>query len=102
MHIHSKFSGSTSQNMNFQEIERFAIMKCLSVIGTGDFTHPLWMKEIKTCLKSKSDTGLDASEEHLKKAINPLLANSIIKVRNNQIKISAGYDGEYGKIENLV
>jgi PHP family Zn ribbon phosphoesterase len=54
MHIHSKFSGSTSQNMNLQEIERFAIMKCLSIIGTGDFTHPLWMKEIKTCLKSKS------------------------------------------------
>jgi len=45
---------------------------------------------------------LDASKKQLKKATNPLLANSIIKVRNKQIKISAGYDGEYGKIENLV
>ncbi|OGD53540.1 hypothetical protein A3K80_07175 [Candidatus Bathyarchaeota archaeon RBG_13_38_9] len=58
LHVHSKFSRSTSQNMNLQEIERFAIMKGLSVIGTGHFTHPLWMKEIKTCLKSKSDTSL--------------------------------------------
>jgi DNA helicase-2/ATP-dependent DNA helicase PcrA len=66
LHIHSKFSRSTSQNMNLQEIERFAIMKGLSIIGTGDFTHPLWMKEIKTCLKPKSGTGFYAIKSEKK------------------------------------
>jgi PHP family Zn ribbon phosphoesterase len=72
LHIHSKFSRSTSQNMNFQEIERFAIMKGLSIIGTGYFTHPLWMKEIKTYLKPKSGTGLYTIKSEKKLKLNLL------------------------------
>ncbi len=58
LHIHSRFSRATSQNMTLREIERYGQIKGLSVVGTGDFTHPLWMKELKTELKPLEDTGL--------------------------------------------
>ena len=58
LHIHSRFSRATSQNMNLEEIDRYAQIKGLSVVGTGDFTHPLWTKELKTELEPLEDTGL--------------------------------------------
>jgi PHP family Zn ribbon phosphoesterase len=47
MHIHSKYSRATSKNCNLQELAIWAQKKGLSVISTGDFTHPAWFNEIK-------------------------------------------------------
>ena len=47
LHIHSRYSRATSQNMTIEEIARNAKIKGLDILGTGDFTHPLWLKEIK-------------------------------------------------------
>lgn len=49
-HIHSKYSRATSANMDIPHIARWAKLKGISVMGTGDFTHPLWLKELKTFL----------------------------------------------------
>jgi len=58
LHVHSRFSRATSQSMNLAEMERYAQIKGLSVVGSGDFTHPLWMRELKGELKPLEDTGL--------------------------------------------
>lgn len=58
LHIHSRFSRATSENMNLAEIERFAQIKGLSLVGCGDFTHPSWMRELKSQLRPIEDTGL--------------------------------------------
>jgi len=50
-HIHSKYSRATSQDMNIQSIARFAHVKGLNVVGTGDFTHPRWLGELKEILE---------------------------------------------------
>jgi DNA helicase-2/ATP-dependent DNA helicase PcrA len=47
MHIHSKYSRATSKNCDLQELAIWAQKKGLSVISTGDFTHPAWFNEIK-------------------------------------------------------
>jgi uncharacterized protein (TIGR00375 family) len=44
--------------MNLEEIARFGKIKGLSLIGTGDFTHPEWLREIRETLTEDSDTGL--------------------------------------------
>jgi uncharacterized protein (TIGR00375 family) len=44
--------------MNPSEIGRFAKIKGLNLVGTGDFTHPDWLKEIKQTLTPDSDTCL--------------------------------------------
>jgi uncharacterized protein (TIGR00375 family) len=58
LHIHGRYSRATSQRMCVEEIGRFAKIKGLNVIGTGDFTHPKWLEELKATLVPESDTGL--------------------------------------------
>ncbi|MEM3555649.1 MAG: endonuclease Q family protein [Candidatus Micrarchaeia archaeon] len=50
-HIHSKYSRATSSNMDVESIAKFAKLKGISLVGTGDFTHPLWLEELKRKLK---------------------------------------------------
>lgn len=47
LHIHSKYSRATSKSCNLEELAVWAQKKGLSVISTGDFTHPTWFAEIK-------------------------------------------------------
>jgi uncharacterized protein (TIGR00375 family) len=44
--------------MCIEEIARFAKIKGLNLVGTGDFTHPKWLKEIQKPLVPISDTNL--------------------------------------------
>ncbi|VVB82083.1 Uncharacterised protein [uncultured archaeon] len=46
-HIHSRFSRACSTNINFENLVKWAKIKGINILGTGDFTHPLWLKEIK-------------------------------------------------------
>ena len=52
LHIHSKYSRATSKSCNLEELAQWAQKKGLSVISTGDFTHPAWFSEIKEKLVS--------------------------------------------------
>ena len=47
LHIHSKYSRATSKSCNLEELAVWAQKKGLSLITTGDFTHPAWFNEIK-------------------------------------------------------
>lgn len=58
LHIHGKYSRATSANMNISEITRFSQIKGLNLVGTGDFTHPKWLREIKENLVEFHGTGL--------------------------------------------
>ncbi|MBS3051649.1 MAG: DNA helicase UvrD [Candidatus Aenigmarchaeota archaeon] len=57
LQIHSKYSRATSPNMVLEEIAKGARTKGLNIVGTGDFTHPIWLKELKRKLTS-CDNGL--------------------------------------------
>ncbi|MGC8662619.1 MAG: endonuclease Q family protein [Candidatus Micrarchaeia archaeon] len=50
-HIHSKYSRATSENLNLDGIADGAKNKGINIVGTGDFTHPLWIDELKKKLK---------------------------------------------------
>jgi uncharacterized protein (TIGR00375 family) len=51
LHIHSKYSRATSKEMNLESLDKWAKIKGIKVMGTGDFTHPAWFKELKTQLE---------------------------------------------------
>jgi len=46
-HIHSHYSMATSKDCCPEQLSQWARLKGLQVIGTGDFTHPGWIKELK-------------------------------------------------------
>ncbi|HEX8950027.1 MAG TPA: endonuclease Q family protein [Dissulfurispiraceae bacterium] len=47
LHIHSHYSRATSREMSPEALWRWAQLKGITVIGTGDFTHPGWVAELK-------------------------------------------------------
>src|SRR3989339_38123 len=51
LHIHSKYSRATSPQMDLEGLAHWAKLKGIDVVATGDFTHPAWIKELKTKLK---------------------------------------------------
>ncbi len=53
-HIHSKYSRACSKNISFENLVKWAKIKGLGLLGTGDFTHPSWIKEIKEKLVEKN------------------------------------------------
>jgi len=50
-HIHSRFSRATSKEITLINLAKWAKIKGVNVLGTGDFTHPLWFKELKNGLE---------------------------------------------------
>ena len=47
LHVHSKYSRATSRNCDLEHLTLWARKKGITVVGTGDFTHPAWLAEIK-------------------------------------------------------
>jgi DNA helicase II / ATP-dependent DNA helicase PcrA len=47
LHIHSKYSRATSRDLDLEHLFWWAARKGVSVVGTGDCVHPVWLAEIK-------------------------------------------------------
>ncbi|OLD01284.1 hypothetical protein AUG19_02165 [archaeon 13_1_20CM_2_54_9] len=58
LQVHSPYSRATSQNMNLKELDHFAQLKGLTVVGTGDFTQPDWRSGLSRDLKEDAGSGL--------------------------------------------
>jgi len=50
-HLHSKYSRATSSQMDLENLDKWAKIKGILVLGTGDFTHPQWLEELKMKLE---------------------------------------------------
>ncbi|MDD3086992.1 MAG: endonuclease Q family protein [Candidatus Omnitrophica bacterium] len=46
-HIHSKYSRATSRDMDVKNLAYWAKLKGITLMGTGDFTHHLWLEELR-------------------------------------------------------
>jgi uncharacterized protein (TIGR00375 family) len=57
-HLHTKYSAATSKNMDIDGLTFAAKVKGINILGTGDFTHPLWFSEIKEKLKFEDGLAL--------------------------------------------
>ncbi len=58
LHVHSRFARACSGAINTTSMEQAAQEKGLGVIGTGDFLHPEWLRELKSTLVQDGDSGL--------------------------------------------
>ena len=55
LHIHSRFSRACSRDLTPENLWRWAQLKGIRVVGTGDFTHPHWLAELKDRLEPAED-----------------------------------------------
>ncbi len=87
-HIHSRYSRASSERMNLDEIARFAKMKGLNLVGTGDFTHPKWFVELSQTLCQDSNSGLYRNINNPSSPIHFMLTSEVCTIFNarNQSK----------------
>ncbi len=57
LQIHSRFARACSKDITLQKLEEYARIKGVNLLGTGDFQHPQWNKEIKQTLE-EDDQGV--------------------------------------------
>lgn len=68
LHIHSHFSRATSKTLNFEHLTKWAQLKGVHVVGTGDIAHPSWLAEMKQKLEP-AEEGLFRLKEEF---VNPI------------------------------
>jgi uncharacterized protein (TIGR00375 family) len=57
LHVHSKHSRACSKDLSVANLEKYGKIKGVGLIGTGDFQHPVYRKEIDDALK-EDDKGI--------------------------------------------
>jgi len=57
-HIHSPFSRAASKDVTINNLEENAKSKGINMLGTGDFTHPKWLRELKANLFEVDEEGI--------------------------------------------
>ena len=80
LHVHSRFSRATSERMSIEEIARFAKIKGLNLVGTGDFTHPRWLKELQETLIPEPDSGLYRSVRNLDSPVHFMVTTEVCTI----------------------
>jgi len=91
-HIHSKYSRATSPKSDLENLDKWAKIKGINVLGTGDFTHPEWIKSIKEKLEP-SEEGLF----RLKKSNSEVRFILTVEVSNIYME-----KGKVRKVHNLL
>ncbi|MGB9680973.1 MAG: endonuclease Q family protein [Minisyncoccia bacterium] len=102
-HLHSKYSRATSRNMDLEHIYLAAREKGINIIGTGDFTHPLWLQEIEDKLEPAED-GLYQLKKEIKEEINSRLENEekIRFIVTGEISNIYSKEGKVRRIHNVI
>jgi len=104
-HLHSKYSRATSRDMDLEHIFQAAQEKGINVVGTGDFTHPEWFKELKDKLEPVEEGlyKLKSKNEKIKNNIrNEKTENKIRFVITGEISNIYTRNGRGRRVHNLV
>lgn len=101
LHIHSKYSRAVSKLMNLEELDRWASDKGIQLMGTGDFTHPKWFKEIKEKLESAEPGFFKLKKEYKLENMKGKLADMRFLL---SVEISSIYskNGKCRRVHNIV
>ena len=53
LHLHSKYSRAVSPQMEIAQMVQWARVKGINLLGTGDFTHPIWFRDLRVKLEER-------------------------------------------------
>ncbi|HDR14515.1 MAG TPA: hypothetical protein ENN79_03305 [Desulfobacteraceae bacterium] len=105
LHIHSRFSRATSPSLVPEALSLWAQKKGIALVGTGDFTHPGWVSELKEKL-TESENGLYRLREDLRDQVEGMLPTSCIAptrfLLSGEISCIYKRGGKTRKVHNLV
>lgn len=106
LHIHSYFSRATSKEMNIISLYRWGKIKGINIIGTGDFTHPLWFKELSEKLEPAEPGLFKLKEEFASledEKLPEILSNNLIRfILTVEISNIYSKNDKVRKLHNLI
>jgi DNA helicase II / ATP-dependent DNA helicase PcrA len=105
LHVHSHFSRATASNLDLEHLYVSAQLKGITVIATGDITHPEWFKEISEKLEP-AESGLYRLKNNIEKKCDdqvPLSCRNDVRfMLNSEISCIYKKNGKTRKNHNLV
>ncbi len=103
LHIHSPYARAVSKDMTLENLDHWAGLKGITVMGTGDFTHPKWIKEIKTKLEPAEPGLYKLKNQFVLKASSQKLEATPVRFML-AVEISSIYSkgGKVRRIHNLI
>lgn len=96
LHVHSRHSAATSREADLAGFYRWARIKGVHVVGTGDFTHPEWAKALAEGLEPTGD-GLFVLRKELREAEEARLAELRLPPQEVRFLLSAEVSVIYKK-----
>jgi len=102
LHIHSRFSRATSKYVSLESLWKWAQIKGISVIGTGDFTHPQWYEELNKKLDINNNNLLKLRDKYKDKSIPDSCINEVSFMLTTEVSCIYSKNGRVRKIHSLI
>ena len=102
LHIHSRFSMGTSKEGTPENLDFWARKKGISLIGTGDFTHPVWREELKERLVSEGNGLYRLRDEYVKEESRKFPGEGTRFVVSGEISSIYKKNGKTRKVHNVI
>ena len=102
LHIHSRFSMATSKEGTPENLDFWARKKGISLIGTGDFTHPVWREELKERLVSEANGLYRLRDEYVKEESRKFPGEGTRFVVSGEISSIYKKNGKTRKVHNVI
>ena len=104
-HIHSRYSRATSKDLCFETLYQWAKLRGVSLVGTGDFTHPAWFAEIKEKLVPDGKGLFKLKDENIPSLGIKLPFQDLHPIRfmlTVEVSNIYKYNGKVRKVHNLI
>ena len=102
MQIHSRFSMATSKEGTPENLDFWARKKGISLIGTGDFTHPVWREELKERLVSEGNGLYRLRDAYVKEESRKFPGEGTRFVVSGEISSIYKKNGKTRKVHNVI
>lgn len=102
LHIHSRFSMATSKEGTPENLDSWARKKGISLIGTGDFTHPVWREELKERFVSEGNGLYRLRDAYVKEESRKFPGEGTRFVVSGEISSIYKKNGKTRKVHNVI
>lgn len=103
LHLHSKYSRAVSKDMTIPVIAGWASKKGIGLVATGDWTHPLWMREIQNDLEEDGSGLLRLKNPtNATNTTNPTNKNTPLFLLSTELSCIYSQGGKTRRVHTLV
>ena len=102
LHVHSHYSRATSKDMSPEGIWKWAQLKGVTVIATGDFTHPGWLKELTEKLEPAGNGLYTLKKEYRSDDVPASCVADVYFILSAEISCIYSKNGRTRKVHSVI